>query len=234
MKNVAQHIAAIKKVAHALGDLEHRHAFVGGAVVHLYIDEPGAEDIRPTLDVDIVVEIASLAELEKLRQQLLSRGFHQAMDENVICRFKCGETVLDVMATRGMGWAPGNPWFEAGFEYLQTAQVDDVVIHILPVAYFLASKFSAIHGRGDDPRTSHDFEDIVYILNNRVHVVEDILDSPVNVKMYLVEEFSNMLHKKEMEEAILAHLEPATQTERYEKLRSKLEEIVEESDRFKK
>ncbi len=37
---------------------------------------------------------------------------------------------------------------------------------------FLATKFEAFKDRGGDYRTSHDFEDIVYVLDNRTTIVE--------------------------------------------------------------
>lgn len=50
MKNKAININTIKQVAAALGELNARVAFVGGAVVSLYADNPGDEDVRPTKD----------------------------------------------------------------------------------------------------------------------------------------------------------------------------------------
>ena len=64
--------------------------------------------------------------------------------------------------------------------------IEGQLIRILPLAYFLATKFSAFHGRGaKDPRTSKDFEDISYILDNRVDLIEQIINSPGDVKQYL-------------------------------------------------
>ena len=103
---------------------------------------------------------------------------------------------------------------------------ENQTINILSVAYFLASKFAAYHNRGNDPRTSHDFEDIIYVLDNRVNLVNDIRDAPDDVRKYLTNEFS-LLADVEMEEAVLCHLEPDSQFERHELLMSKLKEIIE-------
>jgi hypothetical protein len=67
---------------------------------------------------------------------------------------------LDVMATRQVGWAPANPWFEPGFDHLQKIDIDELTIKILSLPYFLASKITAFRGRAKDPRTSHDLEDV--------------------------------------------------------------------------
>ena len=84
----------------------------------------------------------------------------------------------------------------------------------MPIAYFLASKFDAHHGRGSDPRTSHDLEDIIYVLDNRVNLVKDILSSPESVLTYLQSEFLELLTPK-MEEAILGHMNPFSKKERF-------------------
>lgn len=61
-------LEAIKQVAESLGELKDSVVFVGGAVIGLYVDDPAAEDIRPTKDVDITAEITSIVKLEDLRQ----------------------------------------------------------------------------------------------------------------------------------------------------------------------
>lgn len=53
MNNTSHNLKALQKVAMALGDLHSQVVYVGGAVVSLYADDPAAEDVRPTEDVDI-------------------------------------------------------------------------------------------------------------------------------------------------------------------------------------
>ena len=221
-----QSVEAIKTIARVLGNLNDQVVYVGGAVAGLYADDPGAQEIRPTKDVDIVLEIASAVELETFRQQLAERDIHFAKDEKVICRFIYQNILLDVMATKKIGWAPANPWFQAGFDHPEIHELDDVKINIMFITYYLASKFTAFKDRGIDPRTSHDFEDIVYVLDNRITLIQDISESENDVKMFLNGEFNTLLNDASFQEAILAHLEPATQTQRYELLKQKLEAIT--------
>ncbi|WP_445738392.1 hypothetical protein [Mariniflexile sp.] len=57
----------------------------------------------------------------------------------------------------------------------------------MPLPYFLASKFVAHADRGgNDPRMSHDFEDIVYILDNRTDWHEIVNNTDNKVKAYLL------------------------------------------------
>lgn len=104
-------IDVIKKIARALGELNNRVVYVGGAVVSFYIDDPAADDVRPTKDIDISLEITSTGELENLRQELAGKGFTQSAEDSVMCRFHYDGIPADVMATEEIGWAPANRWF---------------------------------------------------------------------------------------------------------------------------
>ena len=126
MKNTLINREATKKIALALGELNEYVVYVGGAVVSLYINDPSAEDVRPTKDIDISLEIATLGELEALRKKLIEKGFFQSHEDDVICRFHYSDIKVDVMATKTIGWAPGNPWFQAGFNKSQSINLDGI------------------------------------------------------------------------------------------------------------
>lgn len=207
LKNTTINLGIIRKIAHALQDLNERVVYVGGAVVSLYVNDPAADDVRPTKDIDISLEIASLGELEEIREKLIKRGFQQALEDNVICRFRYEDIKVDVMSTKEVGWAPANPWFGPGFKYLQKQQIEDKTIHILPLAYFLATKFTAFHDRGaKDARTSHDLEDITYILDNRTDLVEIVIQAPYDVKSFLKQEFTAIINSSNLQEAMAGKL----------------------------
>lgn len=219
-------IESLLEVARALGELNEKCVFVGGAVVSLYIDDPAADELRPTMDLDIAMEIVTLGQLENVRQDLARKGFLPDAEHQVICRFVYQGIMVDVMSTQAVGWAPANSWFRQGFEHQKTISLNaNTSIRILPLAYFLASKFEAFHGRGRDPRTSHDLEDIIYVLDNRINLVEEILSSPENVLLYLQSEFAQLLTPK-MEEAVLGHMNPFSRSERFPILAGKLQAII--------
>jgi len=131
------------------------------------------------------------------------------------------------MATEPVGWAPGSPWFAEGFKHIQTVNLDDVEIRLLPLGYFLATKFSAFYDRGGiDPRTSHDFEDITYILDNQMELVDILSIAQGRVLDYLKAEFTTILSSPRMKEAILVNLYPTTQSERLNLIMDKLKAII--------
>jgi hypothetical protein len=229
MLNFAQaNIQAIKKIALALEEINLDVVYVGGAVVFLYVDNPSVEDARPTMDVDIVVQISSLRHLEEIREKLIKKGFCQTWEDHIICRFRYDDIKVDVMSTTPIGWAPGNQWFEKGFDKKISYNIDGVNIYILPVSYYLATKFSAFYDRGElDPRTSHDLEDIVYLLDNSSLIKREILSSPSDLKTFINKAFNEILNSNKLKEAIIGNLYFDNQMVRFNKIIQTLTETVE-------
>ena len=227
MKNTLINKVIIKKVAVALGELNEKVIYVGGATVSLYINDPAAEDVRPTKDIDITIKVASILELENIRELLNKKGFKQSADLDVICRFKYDDILVDVMATKPISWAPANQWFEKGFENLQKVDIDGTVIQIMPLSFFLASKFTAFEGRGGDPRFSHDFEDITYILDNRTDWEEVLLAEKDNeVKSFLIEQLRLIKGSDRFQEAIIGNLYYDTSEQRFQRIIQKIEHVL--------
>lgn len=226
LKNKTINLGVLKKVAHALGDLNQQVAYVGGATVSIYADDPAADDVRPTKDVDIILKIVSFGELTALQEKLGQKGIHPDPESKVICRFKYDDVLIDVMSTKEVGWAPSDPWFEPGFRALVTYELDEqTAINIFPLAYFLATKFSAFRDRGGDPRTSKDFEDIVSVLDNRLNVVNEIRHSPAEVYEFLKRELRELL-RDEMNEGLSSHLSPFAEEDRLVMLKEKIGSIL--------
>lgn len=67
LNNASRSRDEVIKVARALGKLNREVVFVGGAVVSFYTNDSAALDARPTNDVGITIDTASLGELEMLR-----------------------------------------------------------------------------------------------------------------------------------------------------------------------
>ena len=210
---------AIQKVARALGDLNEKVVYVGGAIVSLYIDDLSAEDVRPTKDVDITLQIASVQALENLREKLNNKGFKQSSEDDVVCRFRFEDVKVDVMSTKPVGWAPANKWFDLGFDKAKTYSIDGIEIRILSLPYFLATKFSAFNDRGgNDARYSHDFEDIVYLLNYIKNLAFQLEGIAPELKSFLIQEFEKVLSDQVKQEAILGNLFHENQMDRYNRI----------------
>lgn len=227
MRNTLINKEIIKRVALALGDLNNVVIYVGGATVSLYINDPAADDVRPTKDIDISLQILSIPQLEEIREQLNEKGFSQSADLDVICRFKLDDILVDVMSTKAVGWAPANPWFAKGFDKREKVKIDDISIQIMPLPYFLASKFSAFKDRGgNDPRQSKDLEDITYILNNRTDWHEVIKDSGKEVMDFLKMHFQEISKSAGILEAMRGFLFYEEQSERFKMITKKIDYLL--------
>lgn len=207
MRNTEINRVVISKIAHALGDINEEVVYVGGAVVSLYINDPAADDVRPTKDIDLSMSVVTLGELERMRQRLTSRRFIQTFEDEVICRFRYDDVLVDFMNTKALGWAPANPWFGPGYLHCQRMAIGTQEIRLLPLSYFMATKFSAFESRGQgDPRTSHDFEDVVYVLDNRIDLVEELQGMRGAIASFLQHRFELILEDAVFREAVSAHL----------------------------
>lgn len=226
LKNNTINLGVVKKVAAALDELNKDVVFVGGAVVALYVNDPAADEVRPTGDIDISVQLAQFGNVFVLQDKLKEKKFKEAVGEPVICRFVYDDVLVDVMPDEDSPWGKTNRWYKPGFQRLQQITVEDIQINILPPPYFLATKFEAFKDRGGDYRTSQDFEDIIYVLDNRTNIVEEVLQSDEEVKTYLQNEFGKLLQDKLADEGMMAHLFYETAAERLKMIKEKMEAMI--------
>ncbi|MDY6847766.1 MAG: hypothetical protein AB7F20_07015 [Geoalkalibacter sp.] len=70
MKIAAGNLEMVRHVAERLGELRGQVVFLGGAATTLLITDEAAPDVRPTLDVDVIVEIGSSSEYYRLGETL--------------------------------------------------------------------------------------------------------------------------------------------------------------------
>lgn len=198
-------IIMLQTVANGLGNLKDEMVFVGGAVAELYADNPAASEIRPTLDVDCVIEISSRLQFAKMEENLRTQGFKNDTSEGApICRWIYKSIKVDVMPTDSDVLGFSNRWYEEGIQIkIQKTLPDGTEIFVFPAEYYLASKFEAHNSRGgNDLRQSHDFEDIIYILDNCSEIVNNIAASNPSVKEYLKGECQKLLKNPNITEGI--------------------------------
>jgi len=205
-------IVRIKAIHNALKELNDKIVFVGGATVSLYATRP-SEDIRPTNDVDVLVEIANYNGYAVLEEKLLSLGFSNDVESGVICRYTIKGIVVDVMPTDEKAIGFSNIWYKEGFMNAINYKIDDYVsVKIFSPAYFVATKLEAFKNRGrGDGRTSPDFEDIVFILNNRSAIWNEMNNAPNDLKAYLKSEWQRYLETGLLSEWISSNLEYSEQ-----------------------
>ncbi|KAA5548823.1 nucleotidyl transferase AbiEii/AbiGii toxin family protein [Adhaeribacter rhizoryzae] len=198
-------ITMLQTVANGLGDLKNEMVFVGGAVAELYAENPAISDIRPTIDVDCVIELSSRIAHVQLEEDLRARGFTNDSSPGApICRWIYKGVIVDVMPTDEKVLGFSNKWYPEGIETKIVKKLpDETEIAVFSPAYYIAAKLEAHKNRGGkDLRQSHDFEDIIYILDNCPNILEDITNSSNTVKMYLKGEFTSLLNNKNLTEGV--------------------------------
>ncbi|MBG9374770.1 nucleotidyl transferase AbiEii/AbiGii toxin family protein [Panacibacter sp. DH6] len=200
-----RNIVRIKAVHGALKDLRKEVVFVGGATVSLYADRM-AEEVRPTDDVDVLIELWTHRGYAELEEKLRSIGFTNDQESGIICRFTIQGITVDVMPIEKSVLGFSNKWYPEGYKNAIDYEIDDHVVKIFSAPYFIASKLEAFKSRGkNDGRTSTDFEDIVFVFENRFSIWEELKQCNEAVKEYLKSEFRNFLNSPLFEEWIDAH-----------------------------
>lgn len=205
MSDSAELLAAAKTLLEPLGrDL----VFVGGATVHLHVDDPAAKPVRATKDVDVVVAVADYAEFAELEESLRENGFEQKLtDDGPICRWTKDGLLIDVMPTKPqlLGFSESR-WFEEGFQRAVSHTLPTgETIAVFDVAYLLAAKIEAFLERGDgDLYASPDFEDIATILDG-CSWVWDALEGDSPVAQY-VRDWLYGLDARERDSALAGHV----------------------------
>jgi hypothetical protein len=97
MENKTINLAVIAEVARALQNLKERIVFVGGAVVSLYTDDPAADEIRPTADIDLTINLVNVSDWSRLQEDLVSLGFYPDPFGHSIVSYKYNNIPIDIM-----------------------------------------------------------------------------------------------------------------------------------------
>lgn len=210
-------------IAKGLGPLKDKVVFVGGSTVSLYLTDPGAATVRPTEDVDCVIQVLSRGQYYKLEQELERLGFRHVTEKNApICRWSYKGLTADIMPTEGSVLNFRNSWYPDGYEQAITIKLpDDQSVRIFPLPYFLASKIEAFAERGHkDFLTSPDMEDIITVLDGSETVAEEISSAPAKVKKYLAGKFREFLRDDMFIESLEGNLRsPAGTAARVDRIR---------------
>ena len=220
----------LQTVANGLGELKNDMVFVGGAVAELYASDPAASDIRPTLDVDCVIGLSTRLEFYRLEENLRARGFANDTSQGApICRWIYKDIKVDVMPTDENILGFSNKWYLEGIENkIQKILSDETEIFVFPPEYYVAAKLEAHKSRGgEDLRQSHDFEDIIYILDNCSDLLENILTANSGIRAYLTVEFQNLLRNKGLTEGIESALPYGSGSESTEQIKDLMRKIAE-------
>lgn len=198
-------LALLTAMAKRLRPLLEELVFVGGCTTGLLVSDTASAPIRPTTDVDVMVEIVSRAAYYTLAERLRELGFQEDTADNApICRWIIDSMVLDVLPTDPAILGFSNRWYP---DALQAAQpfvlAEGLVIRLITAPHFLATKLEAFYGRGQgDFLFSHDLEDIVTVIDGRPALADEIQAANPALRAYLAAEFAALLRQSAFHDAL--------------------------------
>lgn len=200
----------LESVAQRLGDdLLGELVFVGGAVAGLLITDPAMPAIRPTEDVDLLVQALTLVDYHRVGKTLAARGFvHDMSQDAPICRWRVGGVAVDVMPALEDILGFSNPWYPLALETAEPqALPSGMVIRLVAAPVFLATKLEAFSGRGNnDYLFSHDLGDFLAVIDGRDRLVDECRASRAELRTYLRERVAGLLATPAFIDALPGHL----------------------------
>ena len=192
-----------------LGDLADEFVFVGGCAAGLLITDAAAPPIRATVDVDAIVQVASLADYYLLSERLRERGFREDRAADApLCRWLHAPLIIDVMPTDERILGFGNPWYEAA---AQTAHVTRLAtgesFRMITAPYFIVTKLDAFENRGrGDFQMSHDLEDIIAVIDGRPELVLELSSAAPDVRQYIASRMKILLANPDFVQSVSGHM----------------------------
>lgn len=217
-------LEAIRTVAEGLGDVLPEVAFVGGAVAPLLISDVGAEGVRPTEDVDVIVDLEGYAAYSRLTERLCARGFAPDRSEGApLCRFRYRGVAIDLMPVTDAPLGFTNRWYRYAIDSAEWMDVGSARIRVVTAVAFVATKLEAFRSptrrHGGDVLASHDLEDVLIVLDGHPEFEAAAAAAPDDVRAYISTVFGDLLRDPDFIGAVEGHLPPGpTQTERARRL----------------
>lgn len=226
-------VSMLTRVASALDSvLLDNIAFVGGCTTGLLVtDEFSRQQVRFTDDVDLIVNVLSKSGWYQLRDELLARGFSEAIGDTVSCRMRLGELKVDFMPDDAEILGFTNRWYRDALAGALPYQLQrDITIKVVTPPHFVATKLEAYKGRGnDDPLASHDIEDILTLFDGRPELIDEIVQSDTTLAEYIAGELNKLLqvpgfeyamqstalNDEAREQVLLARIQQVTRKDKY-------------------
>jgi predicted nucleotidyltransferase len=198
----------LTQMAIHLGSLRERVMFVGGTVTWIHITDAAAEPPRQTIDVDLVIEVASINEYHRFAAEIRSLGFCEDSSEGApICRWTGHGLTIDLMPTDGTYFGFSNRWFRDSFARAWRHEIEGVgTIRIAQATDFIAMKVEAFRDRGaGDYLGSKDLEDVIAVLDGRAELADDFSRADASVRSYVANEFRSFLGDRAFINALPGH-----------------------------
>ncbi len=193
-------------VSKALGpELLNEVAFVGGCTTGLHVtDEFTKESVRYTDDVDLIISVTGYPGWNTFQERLKEKGFRVSMEDDVNCRMRLGELIVDFMPDDEAVLGYSNRWYAEAMDTAKLYQLTpSITINLITPPYFVATKLEAYNGRGnDDPMGSRDIEDILCLFDGREELLNELKETPQILRDYITKQITLLLNHNDFEYAV--------------------------------
>jgi hypothetical protein len=199
----------LETVAWGLAPLQEKVVFLGGSVVGLLLTDPASPPVRPTQDVDVLVETVSYARFASVETTLRALGFEPDQTEgSPICRWLIHGIKVDIMPPDPTALGFSNRWYPETLRSARPYQLrPGVQVELVSPACFLATKLEAFSSRGHgDYLSSADIEDFVVVVDGRAEIPDDVRASVPEIRGFLASECKKLLSSQAFLEALPGHL----------------------------
>lgn len=204
-------IESLVHVAQKLQALNEPFAFLGGAVLPLLLDDTSIITVRPTKDVDVIMEVLTRLEYSKLEERLRASGFKHDMRQGAPkCRWFVDDIMVDIMAASGEASDWSSSWFPEALAHARPIALSaSCTANVVTAPFFIATKLEAFFDRGEsDYYGSHDLEDILTVLDGRATVLEEIAQSPDALRHHLADKFAALVSEPDFIQCLPGHVPP--------------------------
>lgn len=208
MRSDDPNLPYLQSIATALGDLCERVVFVGGSTAGLLITDVAAEGVRPTRDVDAIVEARDLPQFYSIEAQVATRGFVRDTQSGVICRWIHTETgvLFDLMPVDPSVLGFSNRWYAEAVRTAATVSIGNgITIRRVSGPAFVATKLEAFAdpNRGaNDFLASHDLEDVLNVVDGRPELIEELAVAPQPLRHAVRKSIATLLQNPDFANAL--------------------------------
>jgi predicted nucleotidyltransferase len=204
-----RNLAMVDIVAARLRMLREQVVFVGGCAAALLVTDPALQAIRATADVDVVVEVATLADYHVLETQMAGAGFqHDAREGAPVWRWRLGEAVLDLMPSEKKILGFANPWYPLAVKTAgRAAMPSGAEIRLIHAPVFVATKLDAFLDRGaGNFLMSYDLGDALAIVDGRDELLAEFAGLDPEMTRFVGASFARLLATPRFRNYLPGHL----------------------------
>jgi len=202
---MADSLDMLQNVARALGPLLEDVVFVGGTIPSLLITDAASPPVRPTKDVDLIVDSESHHAHAEFERKLRARGFQ--MQPPPVCRYGIDDILVDVMTTTAAAMGFSDRWYAEAFATAVPMPLPDgTIVRVIRAPLFIVTKLSAWRDRGNGDYFAQDLEDILAVIDGRDSLVDEVRESSPDVRRFLAREFASLLATDQFLDAVPGHL----------------------------